>query len=72
MHFGGERKYSVAVEATKTCDYSISVLTVDSSIHNLKRGKQMLVKLPKGVTKYFSIDHYTNEEFKVITLLKYG
>jgi hypothetical protein len=60
------------VEAVKTCDYSLSVLTIDSSIHNIKRGKQNLIKFPQGVVKYFSLDHYTNEPFKIISLTKYG
>jgi hypothetical protein len=71
-HSAGERKYYLSVEAVKTCDYSLSVLTIDSSIHNLKRGKQNLIKFPTGVVKYFSLDHYTNEPFKILSLAKYG
>lgn len=71
-HAAGERKYYLSVEATKVCDYSISVLSVDSSIHNLKRGKQNMIRFPEGVVKYFFMDHYTNEPFKIITLTKYG
>ncbi len=71
-HPAGEKRYYLSVEATKTCDYSLSVLTVDSSIHNLKRGKQNLIKFPAGVVKYFTLDHYTNEPFKILSLAKYG
>lgn len=53
-HLAGERKYYLSVEAVKTCDYSLSFLTIDSSINNLKRGKQNMLKLTKGVVKYFS------------------
>ncbi len=71
-HNGGEKRYYLAVEAVKTCDYSLSVLTIDSSIHNLKRGKQNLIKFPAGVVKYFSLEHSTNEPFKILSLAKYG
>ena len=71
-HAAGEKKYYLSVEATKVCDYSISVLSVDSSIHSLKRGKQNMIRFPAGVVKYFFMEHYTSEPFKIVTLTKYG
>ena len=47
-HSGGQAKYFIGVQATRTCDYAISVLQVDSSIHRLERGKQNMLKLLKG------------------------
>lgn len=34
-HEGPYTKYFLAVEATSTCEYALSVLQVDSSIHRL-------------------------------------
>ena len=48
------------------------MLSVDSSIHSLKRGKQNMIRFPAGVVKYFFLEHYTAEPFRVLTLTKYG
>lgn len=53
-HDGGERRYYLTVTAKATCDYTISALTLDSSIHRLQTGKQNILKFTKGFIQYFS------------------
>jgi hypothetical protein len=53
-HNGPEARYFLAVEAVTTCDYALSVLQLDSSIHRLERGKQNMLKLSKGQIRYFT------------------
>lgn len=60
IHRGPAIKYFLAVEAVKTCDYALSVLQIDSSIHRLERGKQNMLKLLKGETRFFTFEQYTN------------
>ena len=71
-HQGEPRKYFLTVKARTVCDYTISVLTVDSSIHRLQMGKQNIVRLKKGAVEYFSFEHFNGEPFRIISVMKYG
>ena len=71
-HKGKPCKYFLTLKANKVCDYTISVLTVDSSIHRLQMGKQNILRLNSGIVEYFSFEHYNNEPFRIISVMKYG
>ena len=72
QHNGPAIKYFLGVEATKSCDYAVSVLQLDSSIHRLERGRQNMLKLLKGEVRYFTFEQYSDQPFKIISISKFG
>jgi hypothetical protein len=56
------------LEATIICNYSISVVSIDS----LEIGKPNFVKLHRGEVKYFTFDNNSPEPFKIISCSKFG
>lgn len=46
--------YFLAIQAVERCDFALSVLQLDSSIHRLERGKQNMLKLIKGEKRFFT------------------
>jgi hypothetical protein len=61
----------LTVEATKVCEYSLAVVTSDSSIFKIERGKHYLVRLLKGSVQYFFFEN-GNEPFKIFAMNKFG
>lgn len=70
-HPGGRKNYFLTVQSKKVCEYSLAVVTSDSSIFKIERGKHYLIRLIKGNVQYFFFEN-GNEAFKIFAMNKFG
>ena len=64
--------YSITVEATEDCPYSLQVTTSREAVKIIKKGTFTDVNLSEGEHELFLFENLINETFKILPLYKNG